>query len=119
MSLIKKMLKFDVCTWWPQSRGAPDDFGQPIWTPPAQIQCRWADEIKEFVAKDGTRQTSTAIVYVDRDMQIGDLLTHLPLAGLVNSDPQNAKLNPDTFEVRQFQKLPNLHKTEYLRTVYL
>jgi hypothetical protein len=120
MSLIKKMLQYDVCVWWPQAGGVPDDYGQPAAAAaPVEIKCRWADEVKEFVDKDGDRHASIATVFVDRDVQIGDLLTHLSLANLVSQNPAQARLNPNTFEVRQFTKMPKLHYNEFLREAFL
>jgi hypothetical protein len=94
-----------------------DEYNRPTWTTPVEISCRWEDKIVEFLAPDGSRQLSNAIVYVDRDIELGSVLKLGALtSGIVEATPFD---NDDVFEVRSFDKLPNLKATEFLRTVLL
>ena len=114
MGIITKMRKQTAIYW--ASNGI-DEYGQPEYALPVDIDCRWEDAHEEFIDGEGTRQVSQAIVYVDRDMEVGSVLK----LGVIDSgtDESNPKNNDDAFEVRRFEKLPNLKNTEYLRTAIL
>ena len=66
MSIITKMRKQTAVYW---ALSSYDEYGQPTWDSPVEIECRWEDKSEEFIVSDGTRQVSNAIVYVDRDME--------------------------------------------------
>ena len=114
MSIITKMRK-QTCVWW--SSTGVDAYGRPTWTTPVEIDCRWEDVIQEFVNDDGEERFSRSIVYVDRDMKVGDVLKLGSLDSGIDED--NPKENDDAWEVSRFSKLPNLKNTEVLRTVFL
>lgn len=116
MSLIKRMRK-QVAVLWPQASAPPGVYGQPAVAQAVEIKCRWEEKATEFLAKDGTRQISNAVVYVDRDMQLGDLLRLGPLTSLTNQ--VTPKKNTGVWEVRMFMKLPNLKAKEFLLVAYL
>lgn len=107
MSLITRMRR-QVATWFQQT--GTDEFGQPSFTAGVEIKCRWSDEAKEVIAPDGSKMISSSVVYVDRDMEPGDLLQNSPLS---DSDVEEAS------RIEAFQKIPNLKATEYLRVAYL
>jgi len=121
MAIITKMLK-QTCVYWALASGddvGTDDFGQPIVTAsvPVEIQCRWEDDNVEFIAADGTKMVSRAIVYVDQDVDVGGIL----MLGTEDdiTDAVNIKENAGAWEIKAFGKLPNFKATEYLRTAYL
>ena len=105
------------------ARTSPNEFGQLGYAAPVEISCRWDDATEEFIDSKGTKQQSRAVVYVDRDMQEGDKLKLARLTDLQTSNDSNASLAPENFtevwEVRRFDKNPNLKATEFLRTAYL
>ena len=121
MGIITRMRK-QTCVYWPpgsdETGGVDyDDYGQPLYASPYVISCRWEDVIQEFVdAKDET-VFSQAIVYVDRDVKLRGVLMLGTLSDV--SDMDNPKENEGAWEIRRFDKLPNLRNTEFLRTVYL
>lgn len=122
MGIITRMLKQNAVYWPPESsESAGDDFdnyGQPqVSLSPVQITCRWEDVTEEFIDITGTRQLSRAKVYVSQDVEVGGILMLGVLADIV--DATNIKENSNAWEIRRFEKLPNLKATEYLRTAVL
>ena len=121
MSIITRMRK-QTAVWWPQQSAEVagmdhDRFGQPQVSDPVQISVRWEDVSEEFIDSNNTRQLSRARVYVDRDMSVGDILMLGKLTDI--TDAVNPKENINAWEVRRFEKLPNIKNTEQLRTVFL
>ena len=115
------MLKM-TCVYWPpggeDSGGFDfDDYGKPLYATPVQIKCRWEDKAEEFLNSDGTREISNSVVYVDRDVRVGGVLLLDSLANV--SDLTVPKNNDGAWEIKRFDKLPNLRNTEFLRTAYL
>jgi len=121
MSLITRMLKMTAVYWSTQSIEsgglAHDDYGQPLWSSPIEIKCRWEETTEEFISSNGTRQVSSVKVYVDRDMKEGEILMLGALIDVV--DENNPRSNQGAYEIKRFEKTPNLKITEYLRVVYI
>ena len=114
MSIITRMRR-QKAVWW--SKSNVDDYGRPTWNTPVEIDCRWEDAAQEFVKEDGEVNFSRSIVYVDRDMEVGDVLLLGELdSGVDEADPKN---NNGAWEVSRFEKTPNLKATEFLRVCYL
>jgi hypothetical protein len=115
------MLKQKAVYWAPggeDSGGSDfDAYGKPMYTNPAEIDCRWEDRVEEFVASDGTRTVSRAVVYVGQDVRTGGVLMLGTLGDIDSgSDP---KVNDGAWEIRRFDKLPTLKATKFLRTAYV
>ena len=122
MGIITKMLNYQTAVYWAlasdESAGSDyDNFGKPNFTDPIEIKVRWEDNMVEFIAADGTQQMSTAVVYVDRDVDLGGVLMLGDLDDVTDED--NPKENENAWEIRRFDKMPKLKQTEILRTVYL
>lgn len=94
-----------------------DAFGKPEYSAPVEIDVRWEDVAEEYMDENGVKQLSRSIVYVDRDTPIGGALF---LGGLTDLDDDSVPFkNSGAYEIRAFEKLPNLRNTEILRTVRL
>ena len=121
MGIITRMLKMKAVYWPPESSESGgddfDDYGQPQVSDPVEIDCRWEEVSEEFLDAQGTAQISRAKVFVDRDVEVGGILMLGLLADV--TDLVNPKENENAWEIRRFDKFPNLRVTEYLRTVYL
>ena len=122
MGIITRMLR-QTCVYWAlagvESGGSDyDEHGQPQYTDPEELNCRWEVKTVEFLGPSGTQELSNAVVYVDQDVDVGGVLM---LGELVDIDSSLTvpKQNEETWEIRRFEKLPNLKNTEYLRTVYM
>ena len=121
MSIISRMRKQTAVYWAlasTESGGvAYDDFGQPQLTDPVEIKCRWDDTSEEFIDPKGTKQVSRSKVYTDRDVVVGEVLM---LGVLTDVDGSiSVKENDNAWEIKRFDKTPNLKATEFLRTAYL
>jgi len=108
MSLIRRMRRQTAVYF---ARGSPDVHGEYAFLSPVEIDCRWEDTSQEYLDGKGETRTSNSIVYVDRVMFPGDRL----LLGELDS---NTDIK-DAFEIRKFDRLPNLRNTEVLLTAYL
>ena len=121
MSIISRMRRQTAVYWTlaaSESAGEDwDDTGQPQWGEPVEIECRWEDVVEEFVDLKGTRQLSRSIVYVDRDVDNGGVLMLGELTDIV--EEENVLENDGAWEIRKFDKIPNLKATEFLRMAYL
>lgn len=121
MSIIKRMRKQDAVYWAlasVESGGDDfDDYGQPILTDPVEVKCRWEDKSEEFVAANGTKMLSHAVVYVDRDVDVGGVLMLGELTDITDAD--NVRENAGAWEIKRFDKIPNLRATEFLRIAFL
>src|SRR6266513_567931 len=111
-SIITKMRKQKAILL---RRLAPDKYGKFAFDIPVEISCRWEDVIQEFLDHVGEKRISQSVVYVDRVVKIGDRLMRGELTSSVPNDP----LLTESFEVKQFNQLPNLKATESLLTAYL
>ncbi len=123
MGLIVRMRK-QQAVWWPlaSSQSAADDhdeFGKPQSADAIQLTelVRWEDGTEEFIAADGTTQLSRAKVFVGRDMQPGDVIMLGLISNITNTT--HPKENAGAWEIRRFDKLPNIKATEFLRTAIL
>lgn len=114
MSVITKVRKQKAVLW---TRRAADVHGKPTYTDPVEISCRWDSTQIQYLAPDGTLQLSSAVVLVDRDVQIGDVLREGTLDTV--GDTVHPKINPGASEVKSFQKTPNFKATEFLRKAIL
>jgi hypothetical protein len=119
--LKPRILQENAVYWAP---AGSDDMGRPAYAAPVVIDCRWEDTNDEFVDKEGRVQVSKAMVYVDRGLELHGVLKYLGrkasnpgLAGLTDqTQPFN---NPNAWEVRGVNNLPNRRAKKFLRWVYL
>jgi len=114
VGIITRMRKQDA-VYWPFT--GVDAFGQKEVGSPQGITVRWDDVTEEFIDSEGERHLSNAKVYVGIDMVPGSIL----MLGVVGdiTDAVNIKENAGAFEIKRFDKNPNLKATEFLRTAYL
>ena len=115
MSIIKKMRK-QKAVWWQRS-ALPDQYGTYSYAAPIEIDCRWDDTTQEYRHPKGQVEMSNAVVYVDREMAVGDML----MKGEWESDtPDNPlELDSGVFEIQRFDNNPNIKATEFLLTAFL
>lgn len=113
MRLLVKMLKQTAIYWAPSGT---DRYGQPEWAAPIEIQCRWEDVTENMQKADGETFQTKATVYVSQDVAVNGMLKQ---GDLVSSTNPNPRLESNTREIAQFDKLPTLKATKFLRTAYL
>lgn len=113
MSIIVKMRK-QRAVWW--RRTVADHYGSFSFAEPIEIAVRWDDAVVEFLDIVGEKQSSRSVVYTDRVMTPGD---RLMLGELDSETPSNPLSVTTSFEIRRFDRTPNLRATETLFTAYL
>ena len=111
---LTKNFKQTIVYW---GNPQPDGFGGFSFDDPVEISGRWEDKIILFINANGEEVRSEAIVYIDRDVDLGGYL-YLGSLNDLDSDPTpsdtlNAK------EIRAFYKIPNIKGTAYFRKVIL
>jgi len=112
MGIISKMRK-QTAVYWPP--GSVDAYGRPTQGTAVEISCRWEDVHEQFLSATGEEQTSNAIVYTSQDVELGGYLW----LGAIASKPAEPELDKNAYEIRKFEKLPNLKVSEFLRTAIL
>lgn len=113
MSLINRIRKQTAVLWSRTGIGAT---GNPVFSAPVAISCRWEDTQAEFVDSKGVSSISRSVVYVDRDLKPGDMLMLTESGPPYPSAPTQ---NTDVREVREFSKMPDLKNRNVLLTAYL
>jgi hypothetical protein len=105
-----------------------NDEGQKAFDDPIEVRCRWEDIVEEFITRGtGASQTSKSKVLVDQDLEELGVLWLPPnsteldeggaIAQLTSEDEPMA--NDDAFEIRRFDKIPNVDADEFVRIAYL
>lgn len=88
-------------TYWEAQE--PDGFGGKVTGPATPIKCRWEDKAVNYTGRlDRQEEVSRAVVFVDREMRVGDWLY---LGSTAESDPTAL---PEAFQVRKFDRVPDL-----------
>ena len=94
-----------------------DNYGNPTFSDPIEISCRWEDIINEVVDASGTTIISKTKVLVDRDVLVGGVLYLGELESAMTSE--NVEDYSDAYEIKVFGKVPNIDADEFVRIVYL
>ena len=92
----------DKITYW-KSDGI-DYMGQPNWSGPYTVDCRWEDEQRLYISDTGKEEKGRSVIYLKAEiLDIGDYVYNG-----VSSD-----LTPPTgsFEVKQPRRIKNLRGT--------
>lgn len=115
MSLTTKHLK-DMAVYF--APGAVQENGQYAFLSPVPIKCKWMDTQQEFLNKNGGRQISRSVIYVDRDLDLKGVIWQGELSDL--TDTENPFANEGAWEIQGFDKVGRLRQPkDYLRVVYL
>ena len=112
--IIRHLIKEKVVYWAPSG---VDDYGNPAFSTPVEIDARWEDTVEQFVDIEGDQQMSRAKVYCLTDLEVQGILL---LGSLTTSvDQVNPRSNDGAWEIRRVDKQPNIRATEFLRTAWL
>lgn len=114
MSVLTRLS--DDAVYFPPSTVGRD--GQRSFGEPVAIKCDWLDSKEEFLDKNGGKQVSKAVVFVDQDVELLGVLWHGTIAELTSeSEPFK---NEGAYEIRKFDKVSRLRRlTEFVRVAYL
>ena len=113
MSIITRMLKQTAVYW---ERTGTNAYGEASFANPVEIEVRWEGRREIFFTVEGREEYSDAVVYVDRDMDVGDWLKLGDLTSSEATDPRNAT---EAFMVRGRRYTPSFRATETLREMFL
>lgn len=87
-----------------------DRHGQGVYADPVEIKCRWEEKMVEFRDRTGATRISQAVVLVDRDMSVGDLLW----LGAIADAP--VAPTTTTYEILNYGKVPEVKGRKFVRT---
>ncbi len=109
----KAHLKQNATKW----TATPNGFGGWTFSTPKALKCRWEDRAVLFRDQSGEEVTSTAKVFLVEDVEVNDWLF---LGTSVVTDPTAIPVvDGVAYQVRQFEKLPNLRNLEQQRIAFL
>lgn len=111
---LRKNLRQTAVYW---GSPAPDGYGGHTFADPIEIKVRWEEKTVLFIDAEGKENRSRAIVYVDRDVSLGGYLFLGTLDDLDSS--QNPLTTNNTWEIRNFQKIPTLKGIAWYRKAIL
>lgn len=105
MSITTRNLRQKV-TYWVST---PNGFGGYTFAAPLVANGRWEDKATLFRNPAGEEQTSSAVVYLDTVLKVDDYVF------LGQSNASSPVGLAGTYQVRQFNKTPDLrnHEVEY------
>lgn len=104
-----------IAVYW--ERLIPDGLGGYTWEDPVELACRWEEVVELYTDANGQERRSQAKVFLDQDIKVGDYLALMDLDDITSSSlPGNTK---EAFQIRRFDKVPDLSGTEFLRRAWL
>jgi len=115
MSVISKVRR-QKAVWWKRST-AFSRTGEPTFEAAVVIDCRWESKQEEVLLNNGQTVVAKHVVYVDRELSVGDLL-HLGAVDPVGSG-WVVSAGPGIYPVQQVAAIPNFKNTETLHMAYL
>lgn len=93
----------------------PDGFGGYTFAPPELIKCRWEDKAELYYGRvSGKEEVSRAIVYVPKDLEVGDWIALGDF--LDTADPVSVK---GALPIRDFSSVPDLRNLVRVRKAVL
>jgi len=115
-ALLTDKLRQTTVYWGnPQNDGA----GGRTFDEPVELSVRWEQRQELFVDANGQESTSKAVVYVDRDVDIGGYLYLGDLDDLSSTEEGDPLTVDGAYEIRSFKKLPDIKADRFLRKVWL
>jgi hypothetical protein len=117
-TFISHALKQTAVYWGdPVSDGAGGrTFGSAY---PVEIDCRWEQKADLFIDMAGQETRSRAVVYVSQDLDMGGYLFLGSLSELSGAEQADPLIVSRAYEIRQFQKVPNLKGDMTTRKAWL
>jgi len=114
MRILTKMLKQTGVYW---ASPTSDGRGGTQTSFPVEIDCRWEDMVQEIKDDEGKIHISKALVYTDREVDVGGFLYKGTLASLNNDI--NPSTNRDAHIILKYGEIPTLSASQVLRSAWL
>lgn len=101
--------------------GAPvsDGQGGRTFADAVELDVRWEERHDLFIDPQGQEKQSSAVVFVDQDVDIGGYLFLGDLDDLGSAEEDDPMIVSGAYEIRQFDKTPDLKGTSFLRRAWL
>lgn len=107
MAFIDRFLKQDLTIF---TKVSVDLYGKPTWAV-SYTKCRWEDKQMEFVDGVGSKDLSSAVVYVNTD---------IPVGCYVYEGISHASAPPSTARsVKVFSRVPSVDGRKYVKMAIL
>jgi|2_EtaG_2_1085320.scaffolds.fasta_scaffold00255_9 hypothetical protein len=114
MSFLTSNHKQTIVYWGTPTK---DKWGGRTFATPVEITGRWEDNQEVFIDGTGREAVSKAFVYIGQDVDLEGYLYLGTLASI--SSAASPKAVDGAFEVRAFNKIPNLKATDFERKAIL
>lgn len=106
-----------TAVYWgtPVSTGA----GGRTFADAVELDVRWEERHDMFIDAQGQEKQSSAVVFVDQDVDIGGYLFLGDLDDLSSGEEGDPMTVSGAYEIRQFDKIPDSKGTSFLRKAWL
>src|SRR4051812_43307847 len=113
-ALKKKYLPQLAAYWAPGPAGGG---GEPTYTTPIAVPCRWTDDNQIFINMQGREARSRSMVNVDRDLDLDGVLLLLPRDGTIADVqfPNDPFRNKGALEIQGWKKVPDKKARKFWR----
>lgn len=111
-------------TYW-EPTGGKDAYGMSKFYKPRLLDCRWEDSQELFINAFGQEELSQSKIHVDTDLVVGGYLIQGDYRDMDDSTTTTEttsdeyRPHPDAMEIRNFQSIPNIKGTRFVRTAWL
>ena len=110
---IKRHLNQTLVLW---VRGANDGYGGYTYSDPVEVDCRWSEVQERFINGAREEKISNAIVQIDQDINLGDMIY---LGTLNDLDSADGPGDVQSYPVQAYKKIPNLKGSQFIRKVFI
>jgi len=115
MNLSRKLNQTAV--YW----GNPVNDGQGgrIFDEPVEISVRWEQRQELFMDSNGQEARSMAVIYLAQDVVLDGFLYLGTLNDISSAEEADPMILSNAFAIRNFESVPNVKATTFLRRVWL
>lgn len=116
MNLLTSKLKQTAVLW---ANPVKDGQGGATFDEPIEVNVRWEQKQEMFADVSGQERRSDAVVFVGRDVVVGGYLFLGNLDDLSSAEEGDPLIVGGAYEIRKFEKIPDLSASRYVRKVWL
>ena len=116
MNLLTSKLKQTAVFW---ANPVEDGQGGATFDEPVELSVRWEQKQELFADASGQERRSDAVVYVGRDVAVGEYLFLGGLDDLSTAEAGDPLIVTGAYEIKKFEKIPDLSTSRYVRKVWL
>lgn len=113
---MKDMLRQTAVLW---ANPTSDGQGGRTFDDPVETNVRWEQQQELFTDASGQERLSRAVVFIDRDVAVGEYLFLGGLDDLSSAEESDPLIVGDAYEIMKFEKIPDLSASRSVRKVWL